>query len=77
MEYKNYSLEECADAMGEYMRKHPDASFHQKFSCEHCGSRQTMSEANKFFTSGTCEECGHSTDLKTAGCNYLIIRRAI
>jgi hypothetical protein len=47
-------------------------TIHQKFTCENCGVRQTMEIPNVFYTSGKCEECGHVTDLKLRGCNYLL-----
>lgn len=50
------------------------AEVHQKFTCAKCGVRQTIAEPNKFYTKGKCEECGHITDIKAQGCNYLIIR---
>lgn len=46
---------------------------YQKFTCEKCGSRQTMATPNVFYTSGLCEECSHETDLKKAGCNLMLI----
>lgn len=48
---------------------------HQKFTCEKCGTRLTISEPNVFYTSGSCDKCGHVTDIKAQGCNYLIIGR--
>jgi predicted nucleic-acid-binding Zn-ribbon protein len=45
----------------------------QNFTCRHCGLRQTMEEPNRFFTAGTCEECGGETDLLKAGCGYLLL----
>ena len=42
---------------------------HQKWTCQHCGSRQTMETKNQFFSSGTCEECGKTTIIKR--CNYV------
>lgn len=44
---------------------------YQKFTCENCGSRQTMETPNKFFTSGVCEECGHETAIEK--CNYIAL----
>jgi ribosomal protein S27E len=40
-----------------------------KFTCAHCGSRQTFDEPNALFMTGTCEECGKVTDLQTAAAN--------
>ena len=45
----------------------------QKFTCDNCRARQTISEPNKFFTTGECQECGHVTDIVKRGCNYLLI----
>jgi ribosomal protein S27AE len=44
---------------------------HQKFTCVRCGARQTMAEANRFFTTGHCEECNFVSILDR--CNYLVI----
>jgi hypothetical protein len=46
---------------------------HQQFLCSNCGVKQTMAEENKWFTQGVCEECGHTTDIEAAGCNYMMI----
>ena len=45
---------------------------HQKFTCAGCGARQTIEKPNVFYTSGECEECQHVTDLREAGCNYMM-----
>ena len=50
-------------------------SIHQKFTCQRCGSRQTMAEANKLFEKGECEECGGITDLVVNGCNFVLVAR--
>ena len=47
------------------------ATVHQQWNCEHCGAKQTMEEADKFFTSGICEECGKETDIKKNGHNFM------
>jgi transcription elongation factor Elf1 len=48
---------------------------YQKFTCDKCGSRQTIDEPNKFYATGQCEECGHITDMRIKGCNYLAIMK--
>lgn len=48
---------------------------YQKFTCEKCGSRQTISDPNTFYASGQCEECKHVTNIRLKGCNYLTIMR--
>lgn len=45
----------------------------QQFNCSHCGTKQTMGEANKFFSYGICEECNKDTDIEKAGCNYMAV----
>lgn len=70
IQYNDYPIEECVATADKYIAKGMFA--YQKFTCDHCGSRQTMGEPNTFFTSGTCEACGKTTDLKKKGCNYLL-----
>lgn len=48
---------------------------HQQFKCAGCGIKQTMEKPDAFFTKGTCEECGHVTDIEKDGCNFMVIRR--
>lgn len=43
------------------------ATIHQKWTCSHCGSRQTMEEPNKIFESGHCENCGQTSTIETCG----------
>lgn len=45
----------------------------QKFTCEKCGSRQTIEDANVFYTEGMCEECKHVTNIKERGCGFMAI----
>jgi hypothetical protein len=47
------------------------ATLYQKFTCEKCGSRQTMESPNTFYMEGQCEECQHVTDIKKRGCGYM------
>jgi hypothetical protein len=42
---------------------------HQKWTCRHCGSRQTMETPNQFYRQGICEECKRTTQITE--CNYL------
>lgn len=39
----------------------------QKFTCSHCGSRQTMDVPDTFYEEGTCEACGGLTEIKECG----------
>lgn len=70
MKYNDYPIEECADACEKIIAT--GGTIHQKYTCAKCGSRQAMEEPNKFFTTGTCGECGHVTDIAKQGCNYLV-----
>lgn len=47
---------------------------YQQWLCEHCGVKQTMPDANKFYTKGECEECKKITDIEKNGCNYMLIK---
>lgn len=42
----------------------------QQWNCQHCGAKQTMPDADKFYLFGICEECKKTTDIKKAGCNF-------
>ena len=46
---------------------------YQKYTCAKCKSRQTMDTPNVFHTFGRCEECGHITNIRKQGCNYLLV----
>lgn len=70
--YNDYPIQECLDTV------EPKVNaglwrFYQKWTCRHCGSRQTMGEPNVFFRSGTCEECGKVSPIDK--CNYMLITR--
>lgn len=43
----------------------------QKFTCERCHSRQFIDLANVVCETGSCEECGHVTDLRTRGAGLM------
>jgi hypothetical protein len=40
---------------------------YQKFTCVHCGSRQTMATANRMYKQGDCEECSKRSNIKACG----------
>jgi DNA-directed RNA polymerase subunit RPC12/RpoP len=46
---------------------------YQQFNCAACGVKQTMPDADKFYKSGRCEECGHVTNIEIAGCNFMAV----
>jgi len=45
---------------------------YQKYTCEKCKQRLTMEEPNVLYKTGSCETCGHVTDIEKQGCNYLL-----
>jgi hypothetical protein len=49
----------------------------QKFTCAKCGQRLTMEDPNVLYTKGHCDKCGHMTDIKAQGCNYLLAARNV
>jgi DNA-directed RNA polymerase subunit RPC12/RpoP len=48
-------------------------TIYQQFNCAKCGTKQTMPDANKFYTRGRCEECGHETNIQADGCNFMAV----
>jgi DNA-directed RNA polymerase subunit RPC12/RpoP len=67
----DHPLHECVSTAAPLILS--GATIHQKYTCSACGSRQTIAEANRFFTRGKCEECSHITNIEAQGCNYLVI----
>jgi DNA-directed RNA polymerase subunit RPC12/RpoP len=49
-------------------------TIYQQFNCAKCGTKQTMPDANKFYMRGTCEECGHETNIAKDGCNFMAVK---
>jgi hypothetical protein len=68
-DYKDYPIMQCAEQAEAAIDA--GAAVFQKWTCQNCGSRQTMDEPNKFFTSGRCEECQQITQITK--CNYMVI----
>ena len=69
-EFKNHPLDVCQKAAEEKMNE--GWTVYQKFSCAKCGQRLTIHEPNVFYRTGTCDKCGHITDIAADGCNYLL-----
>lgn len=67
----DYPIEDCVASAEQLTRQYPQATIHQKWTCQFCKSRQTMEAADKFFRSGLCEECKQTTIIKR--CNYVAI----
>ncbi len=71
--YIDYPIEEIDAAVSRHIANGHEVF--QKFTCIGCGERLTVEEANRFYTSGTCDKCGVVTDIKKTGCNYLLIMK--
>jgi hypothetical protein len=65
-----YPIEQCLKRANKLIPL--GAIIHQQFNCGACGTKQTMETPNVFYESGTCEACGSITNIKAAGCNYLV-----
>jgi len=46
---------------------------YQKFTCEKCGNRLTMDDANIFHDNGRCDACGHVSPI--THCGYMVHAR--
>lgn len=75
IEYNDYPIPECQKTADEMIAK--GMTIFQKFTCQHCGSRQTMDVPNTFFSKGTCEECKKETNIEKRGCNYMAVGKAV
>lgn len=53
----------CRDAAARGMR----AEVHFKFTCQFCGARCTLCDANTLWETGECYECGKSTPILFGG----------
>jgi hypothetical protein len=73
IKYRDFPFEDAAAAMEDLVNE--GLTVHQKFTCEACGQRLTMAIPNKIFETGGCDKCGHVTDIRKTGCNYLYIAK--
>ena len=75
IEFNDFPLDDVVaqadERIEELRRKGVSAYVCQKWTCGHCGSRQTMEDKNVFHRSGRCEECSEVTPI--AKCNYLLV----
>lgn len=69
--YNDYPIAECAKEADKIIAM--GGKVYQKFTCEACGQRLTVDTPNVFYLTGSCDQCGHITDLTVKGCNYLIV----
>lgn len=70
IEYKDYPFHEIADAMWKHAED--GNKCFQKFTCTNCGKRLTIEVPNSMFRTGSCDSCGHITDIEKQGCNYML-----
>jgi hypothetical protein len=49
------------------------ADVYFKFTCEKCRARQMFDRPNSLYYHGSCEECGHVTDLRRRGANFMVV----
>lgn len=68
---KDYPFNEIKAAVEDLSAKGWEC--YQKFTCERCGQRLTMDEPNTLYKTGSCDQCGHITNIAKNGCNYLLV----
>lgn len=67
-------FDECVQSARKWVEE--GHTVYQRFQCEGCGNDSLgIEEPNKFYKSGSCDQCGHVTDLVKTGCNYLLLAR--
>lgn len=67
----NYPFYEIAAAVEQLAAK--GWQCFQKFTCANCSNRLTMDKPNVLYKTGTCDVCGHETNIEENGCNYLLV----
>ena len=70
-----YPWDDCVASLDK--RRADGFDFFQQFNCAKCGTKQTMPDANILYKTGKCEECGHVTDIRRDGMNYMLSKGAI
>lgn len=68
---KLHPFYECVESVEPILAR--GASVYQQYNCSHCGTKQTMPDANIFYKRGKCEECGEVTNIEQDGCNYMLV----
>lgn len=71
----DYPFADIVASIEKKLRDDPTLLIFQKWTCSHCGARQTMETPNQLYMTGRCEECRQVTDITANGCNYLLIMR--
>jgi len=73
--HRDYPLEDVVKQVNERLASINGQGYvHQKWTCRHCHTRQTMEEKNSFHRAGKCEECNHYTVIDK--CNYVLVIEA-
>lgn len=67
----DYDFDACVEAADERIAQ--GCQTFQKFTCAGCGRRLTIDVPNTFYTFGKCADCGHETDIRAQGCNYVLV----
>jgi PHP family Zn ribbon phosphoesterase len=74
-EQLDHPFNDILEAVDKLIAGNPNVDTYQKFTCENCKNRLTMEEPNTFYTAGICDKCGHTTDIKKNGCNFMALAR--
>lgn len=74
-EYEDYPFEDAINKAD--VAVSVGGTVFQKFTCESCGQRLTIDVPNTFHTEGSCDKCGHVTDITKRGCNFLALFKYI
>ena len=45
----------------------------QKWTCVHCGARQTMPDPNVLYVAGLCDKCTLLTNIEENGCGFMVV----
>ena len=69
---KVHPWDECVDALMDKIHT-PGTHFLQQFNCAGCGAKQTIDDLDVLYETGKCEECGHITNIKQDGMNYMLM----
>lgn len=69
---RDYSIAECEAKVTRFRAANPTVKTYQKFTCDGCGTRLTMPEANVWYQTGTCDQCSTVTDIAKKGCGFVL-----
>ena len=69
--HPNHPLEECVKGANKFVAG--GCQVYQKWTCAKCGDRVTAYNPNTFSEQCHHEDCGHITDIRLSGCNYMVV----